>query len=218
MKERFEIPIPQDSRQYNLFAIDDFLRSIQTSERRQKLITSVGLSPTKRAAFEKKGGLPHGAVELAMMMEDRRIQEINQIIHQKLPLLYSKDNKQEEVLDLYEEIASLSVGLRNNYPDATSFLVAYARLSERTRRSFQGDYRFSSEYRMLQAQDGGSNPPPDPPANLGQWLSVIANVVGLVNVFVYTNLVLATLALAAAAAVVWAAVVVPIYGQNRFQT
>jgi hypothetical protein len=216
VKERFEIPVNPAGLNYNLFAIDDFLRSIQTSEQRKELIATVGYSPRKREQYERKRGLPHGAVELAMMVEDRRVQEINQLLAERLPALYNREASQQQILDLYQEIASISVGLRNNYPDATGFLIAYSQLSERTRRSFQGDYRFSHEYRILQVQDGGSNPPPDPLANVAQFLSLVANVVGVVNLAVYANAVLFTLAAAAAAAVAFAAVVVPLYGQKEF--
>ena len=63
MKSRFEIPIPSPT--YDIFAVDDFLRKIQSREEREKLIESVGISKMARDAFEQTNGLPGGAVELA---------------------------------------------------------------------------------------------------------------------------------------------------------
>src|SRR5262245_57480088 len=113
MKQRFEMPIGPDAvRGYNLFEIDDFLRSIRTSEQRKQLMNEVGFSQRDRDTYESKHGLPHGAVELAMMLEDRRIQEINDMIKHQIPELYESGKSWQKIHEIYQELGSVATGLK----------------------------------------------------------------------------------------------------------
>ena len=116
MNRRFEIPI--DPVAYNLFAIDDYLRSIRTPEDRKKLIRKVGYSAELRDAYERKHGLPRGAVELAMMTEDRRVKEMSDKLAQRLAGRAGKEMSPQESRQLYLEVDSIMTGLRSLYPEA----------------------------------------------------------------------------------------------------
>lgn len=171
---RFEIPI--DPSAYNLFAIDDYLRSIRTSEDRQKLIRSVGYSAKRRDAYEKRHGLPRGAIELAMMAEDQRVKELSDKLAQKFWLGVEEKRTPQELKAFYLEVDSISAGLRALYPDAIQFLRQYGVLSQRNKTTFYGDYQFGNDYRILLAATCPGPPPDD--CNPDVWWCT--------EVFVYT--------------------------------
>lgn len=147
MNKRFEIPI--DPVAYNLFAIDDYLRSIRTSEDRQKLIREVGYSPERRDVFERKHGLPRGAVELAMMTEDRRVKEMSEKLTRRLAGRAGQQLTPQESRQLYLEVDSIMTGLRALYPEAIQFLKHYSALAQRNKATFYGDYQFGNDYRIM---------------------------------------------------------------------
>lgn len=150
MSPRFEIPVSVDDSlsKINLFAVDDYLRSIQSEADRRKLIAKVGYSAAKRSAYEKKNQLPHGAVEVAMMMDDRRFRELNNLLAKQLSTVSSGGAKPEVLAKFYQDSASISMGLAQLYPDAQDFFLQHWLLSQRNHKHFLGDHRFSSEYRM----------------------------------------------------------------------
>ncbi len=155
---RFEIPI--DPSAYNLFAIDDYLRSIRTPEDRKKLIREVGLSAQARAAFERRSGLPRGAVELAMMTEDKRVQAMSEKLAQRLGDSAGKPMSPQDARKFYLEVDSIMSGLRTLYPEAIHFLKEYSALAQRNKTTFYGDYQFSNDYRIMLANTcPGPNPP-----------------------------------------------------------
>jgi hypothetical protein len=204
MKPRFEMPITPgvDLSGINLFAVDDYLRSIKTAEARRQLIKRVGYSPRKRAAYEKKHGLPRGAVELAMLMEDKRVQEYNRLMTAKLPLLYDRKTDPQVLEDLYKEGFSLTKGLQQLYPEATDFMLQYAVLTQRNRRRFLGDYAFSNEYKLQLVScflmcDGGLN------------CNANINVTVNVNVAVFVNL--AAVQKVAVLLAVWLCIAIPVW-------
>jgi len=174
MNTRFEIPI--DPSAYNLFAVDDYLRSIRTSEDRQKLIRSVGYSAQRRERYERKHGLPRGAVELAMMAEDKRVKELSDKLAQKFWLGVEQKRTPQELKEFYLEVDSMSAGLRALYPEAIQFLRQYGVLSQRNKTTYYGDYQFGNEYRIMLANTC-PGPPPDP-CNPEVWWCT--------EVFVYT--------------------------------
>ena len=188
MNGRFEIPI--DSSAYNLFAIDDYLRSIRTAEDRQKLIRSVGYSPELREEYEQRRGLPRGAVELAMMAEDKRVKELSDKLSQRFWVGVEKNFTPQEVKQFYLEVDSMSAGLRALYPEAVQFLKQYGMLSQRNKSTFQGDYQFGNEYRIMLANTCPGPPPDD--CNPSVWWCT--------EVFVYSWSLVAWQAFAA----VWA--------------
>ncbi len=147
MNSRFEILIPAS--EYNLFAIEDYLRSIRTPQARQRLIRRVGYSAEKRAAFERKLNLPRGAVELAMMAEDQRLKEMSERLTRKLAAGIKKQVSPQETRQLYLEVDSMMNGLQALYPDALQFTKQYGMLAQRNKASFQGDYQFGNEYRIM---------------------------------------------------------------------
>jgi hypothetical protein len=149
MNRRFEIPI--DPVAYNLFAIDDYLRNIRTSEDRKQLIRKVGYSANLREAYERKHGLPRGAVELAMMSEDRRVQEIGDKLSKRLAGRAGKEMSPQETKQLYLEVDSIMTGLRALYPDAVHFVKEYSALAQRNKTTFYGDYHFGNDYRIMVA-------------------------------------------------------------------
>jgi hypothetical protein len=159
MSDRFEIPI--DASAYNLFAIDDYLRSIKTSEDRQKLIRSVGYSARLREAYETENGLPRGAVELAMMAEDPRVKDLSDKLSQKFWTAMEQKATPQDMKKLYLEVDSMCAGLRSLYPEAVQFLKQYGMLSQRNKTTFYGDYQFSNEYRIMLANTCPGPPPDD---------------------------------------------------------
>jgi hypothetical protein len=159
MTRRFEIPI--DPSAYNLFAIDDYLRSIRTAEDRQKLIRSVGYSPQLREAYERRHGLPRGAVEVAMMAEDSRVKELSEKFSQRFWVAVEQKASPQELKQFYLEVESMSSGLRALYPEAVEFLRQYGMLSQRNKSTFYGDYQFGNEYRIMLANTCPGPPPDD---------------------------------------------------------
>ncbi len=147
MNSRFEILIPAS--EYNLFAIDDYLRSIRTPEARQRLIRRVGYSAEKRSAFERKLNLPRGAVELAMMAEDQRLKDMSERMTRKLAASMKKQVSPQETRKFYLEVDSMMNGLQALYPDALQFMKQYGMVAQRNKASFQGDYQFGNEYRIM---------------------------------------------------------------------
>ena len=185
MKRRFEIPL--EPAQYNLFEIDDYLRSIQSSKERKKLITTVAFSPELRRDFERKHGLPHGAVEMAMMAEDKRIKEINETVRKRVKP-DSSEMSAEEIMTLYRELESMAVGLKALYPEAIQFMLEYGALARRNAASFRGDYQFNNEYKIIRtAACNASGPPPDKCADTNTCWYVNFDYVVNFNLAVFQN-------------------------------
>jgi hypothetical protein len=165
MKKRFEIPLTEDDglKEINLFAVDDFLRSMASADARRKLILTAGASRERRQAYEEKHGLPHGSVELAMLMEDKRFRELDRWLRNRLPELADKNTKPEAIEEIYRLSFSLGRGLKQLYPDAADFMLQYSVLSHRNRQRFMADFGFSNEYKLQMAEfcfpscDGGLN-------------------------------------------------------------
>ena len=156
MKRRFEIPI--EPGEYNLFDIDDYLRSIRSSKERQQLIATVGYSAELRRDYERRKGLPFGAVELAMMAEDKRVKEINGVLRKRLGSPQPGQNlSPEELMALYRELESMALGLKALYPEAVQFMLQYGVLARRNAASFQGDYQFNNEYKVLRVACPNAN-------------------------------------------------------------
>jgi hypothetical protein len=198
MKKRFEIPLtPGDGlSEINLFAVDDYLREMSTAEARRKLIATAGATPETRAAYEEQHGLPHGAVELVMLMEDKRIKELEKMLMAKTPELVDKNAKPETIEEFYRLAFSIARGMQQLYPEASAFMVQYAALSQRNRQKFMGDYGFSNEYKLQRVAwcfpscDGGLN------CNVNINTNLNVNILAHVNVAVVNK--------AAIVLVVWA--------------
>src|SRR5437016_2833037 len=103
--------IPISPTEYNLFAIDDYLRSIRTSEERQKLMKGVGYSAQRRESYEARLGLPRGAVELAMMAEDQRVKELSDKLTQRMADGMIQQMSPQEGRNFYLEVDSIMCGL-----------------------------------------------------------------------------------------------------------
>ncbi len=150
MNTRFEIPVEPNG--FNAFVIDDYLRMIQTPERRQSLIATVGYSPQLREAYEKSRGLPRGAVELAMLTEDRRFKSWNEKIVKRFTGKDPGSLDQKQISEALMEVQSMGQGLQALYPEAVHFLMQYNALAQRNKASFRGDYRFTTDYKIILAQ------------------------------------------------------------------
>jgi hypothetical protein len=161
MNTRFEIPV--ELADYNIFAIDDFLRSMRTVEQRQELIKKVGYSAAGRRAYETEHGLPSGAVELAMLAQDRRVKEMGENLRERFGLGGTSQPTPQQLKELYYEIASMTGGLRELYPEALRFLKNYGVLAQRNKRTYAGDYHFGNEYRILLCSTCPGPNPPQPP-------------------------------------------------------
>jgi hypothetical protein len=187
MSQRFEIPV--ETHGYNMFLIDDYLRSMRSHEERLKLINTVGYSAQKRAEYERDHGLPHGAVELAMMCEDRQIAELNDYVNHKLTNLYGgQQPAPEQINDALREVASRTGGIRTLYPEAFQFLTQYNLLASRSAAVFRGDYRFNNEYKLMQVDcSPTSNVLTCGPSPVNACVNI--NYVVFVNVGVGYNLV-----------------------------
>ncbi|MBX7157445.1 MAG: hypothetical protein K1X66_03560 [Verrucomicrobiae bacterium] len=114
--------MPINPKDFNLFAVEDFLRQIHDSKQRKALIKSAGYSPEARAAYEKQNSLPIGAIELAIMTDDTSLQDRGNQISYKL--IASRENPQLQMRAL-EEAASFSYGLAKRYPQAMRFMTRY---------------------------------------------------------------------------------------------
>jgi hypothetical protein len=165
MKKRFEIPVSTGDglSEINLFAVDDFLRAMNSSEARRKLIIKVGGSRDAREAYEKKNGLPHGAVELVMLTEDKRFRDLDRVLRNRMPELGSKTTTPEAIEEIYRSSFSFARGMQQLYPDASDFLLQYALIAQRNRQRFLADFSFGNEYKLQMVEwcfpscDGGLN-------------------------------------------------------------
>jgi len=164
MNSRFEIPI--SAAEFNLFAVDDYLRSIGTAEARQGLIRRVGYSAEKRSAFEADAGLPRGAVELAMMVEDQRVKDLSERLSRELAHGMAKQVDPQETRRFYLEVDSIMNGLQALYPDAIRFLKQYGVMAQRNKATFYGDYQFGNNYRIMMVN---ALPPKPDPCNPNAW-------------------------------------------------
>jgi hypothetical protein len=213
MKTRFEIPVELGD--YNIFAIDDFLRSIRTPEQCQKLIATVGYSAARRRAYETEHGLPSGAVELAMLAQDRRVKELGEKLNHRLGLSQAAPPTPQQLKAFYSDAESLTSGLRELYPEALRFLRNYGVLAQRNKRTYAGDYHFGNDYRILLANScpgpfPASGPGgPVPFADLATYTYVLwwlyASVLEAVDVLIAAVSILLAIALAAVWLVVIAA-------------
>lgn len=219
------VDVDETLKQVNLFAVDDYLRLIQSEEDRKRLIMKVGYTPQKRRAYEKRHQLPRGAVEVAMMMEDQRFKELNALLVQHLTQATGEGAKPEALAEFYQRANSISIGLAKLYPEAQDFFLQHWLLSQRNHRQFVGDYRFSNEYRLQMVSSWCPSLSPvncNILVNLGILLNVgiIANVgVGLnviaaANIGVYLNVAAAVFLFAWAAVCFFAAGWPALYGPN----
>ncbi len=209
MTQRFEIPLEPQG--YNLFLVDDYLRTVRSKPERQRLIRDVGYSVEKREAYERSHGLPRGAVELALLAEDKRIAELNDVLNRQLNTLYEQKASPDQVNNLLRDAASRAAGVRALYPEAFQFLTQYQLMARRNASMFRGDYRFSNEFKIMQVDCSPSSNVltcgPDPVNVCVNWnLVVFVNVGGLVNLVAVWNIVAAVVF--AFALYIWAAVVV----------
>ena len=179
MKQRFEMPVEQG---YNLFLIDDYLRSLRTHDERMKLINTSGYSAEKRDEYERSRGLPRGAVELALVCEDRQLQELNTMLNAKLSKLQKEKAPPEKMNELLTEVSSRAAGVRSLYPEAFQFLSQYAALSKRNASAFHGDYRFSNEYKILKV-DCSPNSNVNVNANANAQDCTLVNICSVINVY-----------------------------------
>lgn len=204
MKQRFEMPISgsDDLSSINLFAVDDFLRSMGNSEARRQLIQKVGFSGQERETYERKNGLPHGVVELAMLMEDKRVQELNRMISRQIPALYEKKVRPEDMIEIHQHSMSIARGLEQLYPEASDFMLQYAVLTQRNRRQFVGDYGFGNEQKLQYADcflscDSGLN------CNVHVNVTVNVNAILTVNLAAIQKVALALVFVVCIAIPVW---------------
>lgn len=205
MSERFEIPM--EPRGYNLFLMDDYLRTVRSQTERQKLIREVGYSAQKREDYERQCGLPRGAVELALLAEDKRVAEINDLLNKKLNQLYKEKAPRDRVNEAFREVGSRAAGIRALYPDAFQFLMQYNLLAKRNAAMFRGDYRFDNEFKIIQADCSPSSNVLScglDPVNT----CINVNLVIFINVGVGYNVVAAVTAALAFLLWIWAAVFV----------
>ena len=150
MNKRFEIPV--EPGRFNTFAIDDYLRGIQTPDKRRQIVATVGYSPQLREAYEKSHCLPRGAVELAMMAEDSRLKAWNEKIVKQFTGKDPGSLDQGKINEALMEVQSMGQGLQALYPEAVHFLMQYNALAQRNKASFRGDYRFTTDYKIILAQ------------------------------------------------------------------
>lgn len=180
MKQRLELPTSVDEtlKKVNLFAVDDYLRLIQSEEDRQRLILRVGYSPEKRRAYEKRHQLPRGAVEAAMMIEDQRYKELNRLLVAQMTAATQEGSSPEKLAEFYQRATSISLGLSKLYPEAQDFFLQHLLLRQSNHRHFLGDHRFSNEYRL---QLVSSWCPSLTPVNCNVWinLGILLNVVAI---------------------------------------
>jgi hypothetical protein len=185
------IPVDSILSGINLFAVDDYLRSIQRDEDRRNLILSVGYSPEKRQRYEQERQLPRGAIELAMMLEDRQFKELNSVLMVEMNAMNQVEEGEKVSSDRYEtfyqRVYAMASGLTRRYPEAMDFLLQYSILNDRNRRRFVGDYKFSPEY-QLQMVNWCPPPGAAPGLNCNTAINLSINVNLGVNVNVATNI------------------------------
>ena len=193
----------------NIFLIDDYLRTIKNSSRRQKIIREVGLSREKRDAYEMKHQLPNGAVELAMMAEDERINRISELYIKKL----NAAEEPAEKKSILDEIVSISYSLHTVYPDSIRFLNRYSAMSERVRNDFVGDYEFQNHYKLSQLTFDAGNPDNPGVANINTELNI--NLALNVNAAVNNKVVATVVVFVALGVLVFGALAIALYGQKE---
>lgn len=188
------IPVDDILTDINLFEVDEHLRLLEKEDERKALIETVGYSPEKRAQYEKERHLPRGAIDLAMLIEDRQFKALNREVFEEFTALQKRVNEGEEIGsqtdEFYQKVYAVSQGLTRRYPEAMDFLMQYSILHERNRRYFTGDYKFSPEY-QLQLANWCPPPGAKPGLNCNTALNLTVNVNLAVNVNAATNIKLA---------------------------
>jgi hypothetical protein len=214
MIKRFEIPV--ESPGFNTFLVDDYLRSLRSHDERIKLINTHGYSAEKREEFERQSGLPRGAVELALVCEDKQIAELNKMVTDKMKKLYEEKASPEEVKAAFNDIdiGSRAAGIKALYPEAFQFLMQYSALARRTASSFRGDYPINNEFKITLADCSPSanvnagGPCGLDPSNFCVNITVVVNVFGAAYAYVVAVAWVIAAAFVALAIYVWAAVFV----------
>jgi len=214
MIQRFEMPVASPN--YNTFLVDDYLRSLRSPEERVKLINTYGYSEEKREEYERQSGLPHGAVELALVCEDKQVAELNVLVREKITRLYEEKASPAQIKAALDDmnIASRAAGIQALYPDAFRFLMQYNAQCQRGAASFRGDYPFSNEYKITQVDcspSSASSVSADGPCGWAAEATCV-NTIIIVNVSVFGLLYAYVVAVAwvIAALFIWvAAFVIP---------
>ena len=133
--DNFALPI--DFRDYNLFAIEDYLYSIQSKEKRRELLNKIGTDRFAIASYEQDNYLPAGAFELVMFVEDKKVS--NRLLN--LSKRYNDAIQKEEIN--FKEIEEITwetytflSGAERLYPAAINFLKTYQNLTLKTKEAF----------------------------------------------------------------------------------
>jgi hypothetical protein len=113
---------PIDPQRYNVFAIDDYLRTIANPAARERLIHDHGLDPEVMSRYEDENDLPRGAFELAVMLSDLRVQ---QMTDEMTKLTLASVDKPELKVELAQKDFTMRRGLIALYPRAMHFLTQY---------------------------------------------------------------------------------------------
>ena len=122
--ERKPIKIPLVLNKLDVFAIDDYLRSVNDPVLRKTLIAEYGGSPEKIREFEQSKSLPEGAFELLLLQEDPEFAAFNGDV---LKDYMSKLTNPDQRLRLKQQIKDMNIKMRPKFPRAYAFLQAYAK-------------------------------------------------------------------------------------------
>jgi hypothetical protein len=115
---------------FNVLAIDDYMRRINDEQTRRELIRECGGTPDAIREFEQIHDIPSGAFELAIMLEDPRVRDMNsKIISRYADIAQVHD--QVKMAQYHHEMMSFYSGLSKLYPNAIRFLSQYQILTAR---------------------------------------------------------------------------------------
>jgi len=137
-KDRLIIPV--EGPEINGFEVDDFLRLIHNPIARKRLAAEYGGSFAAAEQYEKSHGLPRGAIQLALLTDDERVQKMFQAIGAKI-LAAQESQDPQKLKEAVKEGTSISQGIQRLYPQAMDFIISYRKLVEQSQEAYIGDYK-----------------------------------------------------------------------------
>lgn len=121
MGQGFMLDIGRDM-PFNPLGADQFLREVVDLKSRASMVAQHGGDAAKIAQFEESRGLPAGAFEVVLMLDDPFVKSTNKRVMQGIE---GCKGDVERLKAFQDEMAEVTEQLRNRYPRATTFMEDY---------------------------------------------------------------------------------------------
>ena len=116
---------PNPNTNWNIFAIERFLREITNTEKRRQLVETYGASSNSISEFELTNNLPQGSFGLVTMLDSDLFFHLTAVIQEQIENIGQSPEKRQEVRVLAQK---LNKQLISTFPSALSFLTAYSQM------------------------------------------------------------------------------------------